>query len=262
MLIGLAPDRVTLIEQKHPQPPNFADCRTQACPSATGCSKTAALAALDALLAERSNAGTAVNVALSNQFVRYIEVPWTTGIHTAKDRQALATECLRAVHGNVVDGWQVTLDRPSFGRNGLAAAVDRTLIDGLRTTLASRRLKLATVRPHLSAAFDSWQQHLHPNDGGFVVVEPGCITALFRRGDSWSLVDNRRFRADVVGEAESILKQVVDIDQIEGGEGSIALLTHDPPTCNALGGRPWRPLIEHERAWPRDPWHRLAWSAA
>jgi hypothetical protein len=261
LLVGLAPERVALIEQKHKQPLSLADCRVRVCPSATGSPKTGALAALDALLAERSSAGTAVHVVLSNQFLRYIEVPWTPGVHTEKDRQALATECFRAVHGDAVDGWQISLDKPHFGRNSLAAAVDRALVDGVRATLASRKLQLAVLRPHLSAAFDGWQQHLHTDDGGFVVVEPGCITALFRRGDAWSLVDNRRFRAEVAGEADSILKQVIDIDQIQGGEGVIALLAQNTPGLNALGGRPWRRLTRHEGSWPGDPWHSLAWSA-
>jgi hypothetical protein len=261
LLVGLAPEHVAVIEQKRRQPLGLADCRMRACPSLIGSPWAGALAALEALLAERSSTDTTVNVTLSNQFVRYVEVPWTPGVLAEKDRQAFATECFRAVHGETVDGWLISLDKPRFGRDSVAAAVDRALVDGVRATLARRKLTLAVLRPHLSAAFDGWQQHLHANDSGFVVVEAACITALFRRGDAWSLVANRRFRAEVAGEAESILKQVIDIDQIQGGNGVIALLAQGAPGFNELGGRPWRRLIRDEGAWPEDPWHSMAWSA-
>ncbi len=262
LLVGLAPDRVAVVQLKRGLRPSLGADGVRDCAEVSGAPWAGALAALDGLLGELPATGGTASVVLSNLFVRYVDVPWTPGIFTDKDRLALATDCFRAVHGEAADSWRVILDAPRFGRGNLAAAVDGALIDGLRATLGNRRLRLVSLRPHLAAAFDLWRAQLQADDGGFVVVEPGCVTAMFRRGDAWAGVANRRYRKDVADEAMTGVRQCIDADRLQGGEGAIALLAPgsaaDAPN---VGERPLRRLTGLAGPWPEDPWRALAWSA-
>jgi hypothetical protein len=262
LAIGLAPERVAVVQLKRGLRPTLGADRVRACAEASGAPWAGALETLDALLGELPAKGGTASVVLSNQFVRYVEVPWTTGVYSDKDRLALASDCFRAVHGEAADHWQVVLDAPHFGRANLAAAVDRALVDGLRATLANRHLRLGSLRPHLAAAFDLWRSQLQADEGGFVVVEPGCVTALFRRGEAWSAVTNRRYRP-TADEAMSSVRQCIDADRLQGGEGAVALLAPGGAVdAKALGDRPVRRLTGLAGPWPEDPWRTLAWSAA
>jgi hypothetical protein len=259
-LVGLAPDHVAVIAVKRGlRPPPGAD-GVRACAATSGSAWAGALAALDGLLDEMALTGGSASVVLSNQFVRYVEVPWTAGVHQEGDRLALAADCLRAVHGEAASDWHVTIGAAHFGLGNLAVAVDGALVDGLRATLARRRMRLVSLRPHLAAAFDRWRSRLQADDGGFAVVEPGCVTALFRRGQAWSAVANRRYRREMADEAAKTLRQCVDADRLHGGEGGVALLAPGVAAL-AAGERPLRRLNGLAGPWPEDPWRSLAWSA-
>lgn len=261
-LIGLAPDHVAVIEVKRGLRPVLGADRLRACAQAPGSLWVGALAALDGLLDDMALKNGNASVVLSNQFVRYVEVPWTAGVYQEKDRLALAADCLRAVHGEAASQWQVTLDGPRFGSGNLAAAVDAGLVDGLRAVLDKRKTRLDFLRPHLTAAFDRWRPQLHADEGGFAVIEPGSVTALFRRGAAWSAVANRRCRREVPGEAGKSLRQCVDADRLHGGEGGVALLAPGVADLLTAGERPMRRLTGLGGPWPEDPWRSLAWSAA
>lgn len=259
--IGLAPERVALLRFKRGLQPALIADHVRDCPQKSGPSWSGALEALDALLGEISANGGSANVALSNQFVRYAEVPWTPGVLTDKDRVALAADCFRSIHGDTVDAWQVVPAATRFGRSSLAAAVDKQLIDELRTLLAARRMRLASLRPHLAAIFDAARTQLRADDGGFAIVEPGCVTALFRRGAAWGAVANRRLREP--DEAVASLGQCLDIDRLQGGDGAVAVMAAGSmASVDVMAGRSLRPLAGLAGPWPEDPWRALAWSAA
>lgn len=264
LLIGLAPDRVAVVQLKRGLRPSLGVHGTRACGETTGTPWTAALDTLDYMLGKLpSRSGGVASVVLSNQFVRYISVPWTPGVYAEKDRLALAADCFRVIHGEAAHDWHVILDAPKYGRANLAAAIDVALLERLREFLANRHYRLVSLRPHLSTAFDAWRSHIETGDGCFAVVEPGCITALFRRGDEWTAVDSRRFHRSSANQAALTLKQCIDADRLQGGEGAVALLA--PGLLSSAEGsadRPLRRLTGHTTPWPEDPWRSLAWSAA
>jgi hypothetical protein len=262
LLIGVAPDRVAAVHVKRGLRPALGADVVRDCAGAADASAapwSGALAALDGLLDSLPPVAGVASVVLSNQFVRYGLVPWTDGVFAEKDRLALAAGCFRAVYGEVADGWRVVVDPLRYGCGNVAAAVDAALLDGLREILARRRLPLATLRPHLSAAFDHWRQRLEENDDGFVIVEPGCVTTLFRRHGGWAEVANRRYRSP--DEAAQIIRQGVDADRVSGGAGGVVVLA--PGTALEPGSDgAWRRLGSLGGPWPDDPWRSMAWSAA
>lgn len=263
LLIGLAPDRVAVIELKRGLHPALGIHGVRGCPEVAGTPWVAAVSRLDEMLVKLPPKGGVASVVLSNQFVRYVTVPWTPGIYSDEDRLALATDCFRAIHGEIAGSWRVVLDGARFGQGNLAAAIDGPLVEALRDVLERHRWRLGSLRPHLAAAFDRWRASLEPSDGCFVVVEPGCVTALFRRGDAWAGVDSRRFRRRSTGQATLTLKQCIDSDRLQGGEGAVALLAPGAvPEAQGTADRPVRRLAGLAGPWPEDPWRALAWSAA
>ncbi len=264
LLIGLAPDRVALVEMQRGLRPCLGVTGVRSCDETDGIAWEAALGRLGDMVERVPHVGSgAAHVILSNEFVRYVHVPWTPGIHAEKDRLALAADCFRAIHGEATDNWRIILDPPKYGRGSLAAAVDRALPERLREVLAKRRWRLASLRPHLSAAFDLWRPRLRKSDGCFAVVEPGCVTALFRRGDEWVTVDNRRFRHGSSTKAALTLKQCVDTDRLQGGEGAVALVAPGMlPGTQGSADRPLRRLKAFAGPFPEDPWRAMAWIAA
>jgi hypothetical protein len=266
LLIGLAPECVAAVQLKRGLRPALgADSVRDCTPVPSGDAATppwaAALATLDALLETLPRTSGNARVVLSSQFVRYVPVPWTDGVFAADDRRALAAGCFRTVHGDAVDAWQIVSGTPAYGRDNLAAAVDVALLAGLREIMARRRLRLTAVRPHLTAAFDRWRPRLAQADAGFVVVEPGCVTTLFRSRGRWTEVANRRCRA--AAEAAQLVRQCVDADRVRGGTGGIVLLA--PGTAleaELADGSSLRRLSGLAGPWPNDPWRSMAWSAA
>lgn len=270
LLIGLAPERVAAVLVKRGLRPVPGADVVRDCGETSGASVAPwnhALTTLDGLLDSLPQVAGVASVVLSSQFVRYVRVPWTTGVFTEEDRQALAAGCFRAVYGEAVEGWRIVVDAPRYACDNLAAAIDAALVDGLREILARRHLRLTAVRPYLAAAFNRWQPRLEAGDGGFVLVEPGCVTSLFRRRGQWVEVANRRCRDP--GEAAEIIRQCVDAERILGEEGSVVVLAPGTPletkvtaTNGSNSDRQLRRLNGLGEPWPDDPWRSMAWSAA
>lgn len=263
MLVGLAPDRVSIIQLKPGRrlAPSIHGVRS--CVETSGAPWVAAVSRLEWMLEQLPPVSGTASVVLSNQFVRFADVPWTPGVYKDKDRQSLAIESFRAIHGDVVDGWRVVLETQNFGCGNLAAAIDEALIDSLTEMLARQNWRLGSLRPHLAAAFDRWQPRLDEDDGGFVVVEPGSVTGLFRRGAAWTTVDSRRYRRRSFDRAALALRQCIDADHLQGGFGAVAVLAPGAELdIQGTGERPLRRLTGHFGPWPDDPWLALAWSAA
>lgn len=263
MLIGLAPDRVSIIQLKPGKRLAPATHGVRSCVETAGAPWVAAVNRLEWMLEQVAPICGTADVVLSNQFVRFTDVPWTPGVYKDQDRQALAVESFRNIHGDVVDGWRVVLESQSFGRSSLAAAIDHALVDSLSDMLSRLNWRLSSLRPHLSAAFDRWQSYLDEEDGGFVVVEPGCVTGLFRRDGAWNVVDSRRYRRKSYDRAALTLRQCIDADHLQGGSGSVAVVAAGAELdVESTPERPLRRLTGHFGPWPDDPWRSLAWSAS
>ena len=265
LLVGLSPERVAAVHLKRGLKPAVAADGVRDCAAADAAAPpwAAALASLEELLGAMAPLKGSARVVLSNQFVRYGTVPWTEGVLGEEDRKRLAAGWFQSLYGEVAGSWRIVLDRPRYGCDTLAAAVDEALVAAVRDALARHGLALASLWPHLAAAFDRWRGRLAADDGGFVVVEPGCVTSLFRRREGWAVVSNRRYRAEAPDGAAQLLRQCIEADAVQGGEGAVALLAPGAaPAERSMGGRPLRLLEGAAGPWPEDPWRSMAWSVA
>ncbi|MDP3538814.1 MAG: hypothetical protein Q8S26_08935 [Azonexus sp.] len=166
-----------------------------------------ALTAAESLLKLDGKRGAALRIVVADHFVRYALLPWSENVTGSKARMAMARALLKNTLGERADGLDIALDRPVFGKSGLAAGIDRNLLAGLRAAAKSRHLRLSSLQPRLVAELAVQQKQLA--DGWFVSLDHGWLTlAGLRRGDIASLRNHRASTAEpaiLAGELAGLL---------------------------------------------------------
>ncbi|WP_265946199.1 hypothetical protein [Dechloromonas sp. A34] len=148
------------------------------------------LTASAALLAEHAAPHCRLQVTVANPFVRYALLPWSEAVLGDKARLAMARALLRNSLGDQAERLEITLDRPRFGMNGLAAGIPRDFLDGLRQIANERRLRLASIQPLLGKALRDEGADL--NDGFVAFPEAGWLTLVGLQGGNLRLLRNHR----------------------------------------------------------------------
>ncbi|NTV70190.1 MAG: hypothetical protein HGA71_08600 [Azonexaceae bacterium] len=147
------------------------------------------LAAAEALL-KAAGKGAALRIVIADHLVRYTLLPWSDLLTGKKARQEMARALLRNALGERAAALDIALDRPAFGKNGIAAGIDRRLLAGLRAAAKARYLRLSSVQPRLIAELAAQQAQL--NDGWLACLDLGWLTlAGIRDGEIASLRNHR-----------------------------------------------------------------------
>ena len=195
LLIGLAPDSVSLLRVSGGARPRALDQRNLACDAAPDEPWEGAAAALSRLAGEFGKASARVTVVLSNHFARYALVPWNEGLGKADEQAAFARYCFAKIHGERSKDWNLRLSPGDSGSARVASAVDTPLIRAVGSAFSSRA-KLASVQPYLMSAFNRARAQLAGARAWLLLVEPGrtCLARLER--GRWAAVRNSRGDAD------------------------------------------------------------------
>ena len=195
LLIGLAPDAVSLLRVSGGAKPRVLDKRTLACDSSSGEPWDGAAAALSRLAGEIGKASVRVTVVLSNHFARYALVPWSEGLGKGEEQDAFARYCFAKIHGERSKDWALRLSRGASGSARVASAVDEPLIRAVSSAFSSRA-KLVSVQPYLMSAFNRARARLAGARSWLLLVEPGrtCLARLEQ--GRWTAVRNSRGDAD------------------------------------------------------------------
>ena len=180
------------------------ECRAVAVPAAESgeADWQPALRAAASLLAADSGGGR-LRVVVANHFVRFALLPWSERVLGDKARRAVARALLQHNLGEAAARLDIALDRAAFGLNGLAAGIDRELLDGLRRIARERRLRLAAIQPQLTAELAAARRML--DDGCVVISEPGWLTLAGLRHGDLCLLRNHRAAATPAGQAGELL---------------------------------------------------------
>ena len=127
-----------------------------------------------------------VTVVLSNHFVRYAVLPQQHGI-SPEEELALARFQFAKIHGERAKAWEVRVCE------GLACAIDAALLEGLRSCFPKTgKARLASVQPHLMAAYNRARRRI-PREGAWLVLAERGRTCLARLAASgWAWVHNGR----------------------------------------------------------------------
>jgi len=183
---------------------------------AAGADWSAPLATLESVLESSRLRGSRCRIVLSNQFVRFLLVPWHDELSSAAARARLAQAQFRAVYGAAAGAWSVRVATASYGAPALACATDVDLMNALAGVVSAGGLELASVQPHAAVAFNRAQRTLPQPAFWFVTLETGRLWLGRGERNGWSAIAARRI-AD--GSAQAILAVI---------EQELAANAHEP----------------------------------
>ena len=162
---------------------------------------------LSGALLEMGVRAGALQVVLSDHFLRYLLVPWSDKLVADNERLAFARLTLHEVYGAMAEGWELCMDDQPVGQPSFACAVDRGLVHALRERCKQRGLRLATLVPALAARVNRHRHALRAAAFCLASVEPGRLTLAFRSPAGWTAVRSRRSDAPLAEALPAALKQ-------------------------------------------------------
>lgn len=192
------------------------------------------------------------HVVLADHWIHYALVPWSGSLNAA-ERIAHARVVLSRTFGEVVDDCTIVLAQAAAGRASIAAAVCSQLLTDLQEVLQEARLKLATLQPHLAAAYNLARSRLPAAGGWFVTLDEGSLGAVHATASGWDQVHAIRIGADWSAElrrlrtfarvaASNAGEQRVFVDApawlraVAGdSEDGLEWLEHDPASGSTVG---------------------------
>jgi hypothetical protein len=157
---------------------------------------SAALGALEALLAKSEWQGAIVRIVLSDHWVRYAMVPYAAALSSTSERLTHARHVLTDIYGEIVGEWTVTVANGRPGVPQVVCAVPTALIAELRAMLVRHKLPLKSLQPQLVSAYNHWRAQLPDGGAWFVSIERGSLAAARLGPGGWDRVHSVRIGAD------------------------------------------------------------------
>lgn len=152
------------------------------------------LGALDALFKADGRKGGSLRIVVADPFVRYVLLPWSERLVGDRARQAMAEALLKNSLGEKAATFEIALDHAAFGRNGIAAAIDRPFLTGLRGAAKAQRLRLAALQPGMF--FELAERRKLLSDGWFGCLDQHWLALVELRGGEPVSLRNHRLSAD------------------------------------------------------------------
>jgi len=182
----VGPDRVALARRAGWRRPPELQAEA-ACEAPTA---KAAVQALTELLSRPETGKGDVTIVLSNHFVQYVLLPWRAEVSRPSELAIYAGLLFDETYGNDAGGREILVGRERAGSARIAAGIDATLLHGLRNAVAASKLRLVSVQPYLSAAFDRMRGTVGSRDFMFVLAEPARSCVLVATGGRWRSLRN------------------------------------------------------------------------
>ncbi|MFW5432775.1 MAG: hypothetical protein ACKE5Q_08325 [Methylophilaceae bacterium] len=91
--------------------------------------------------------GRSVNLVVANTFVRFIVLPWQSGVFSRNDWAALANHAFREQYGPVADYWKIKVNLRGFGESVVATAIDQDLYEGLLSSAKQLGFAWQSIEP-------------------------------------------------------------------------------------------------------------------
>lgn len=169
----------------------------------------------------------AISIILSNHFVRYAVLRPSRALVSESHWSAYARHTLTCTYGDGAAQWEVRVSKARAGRPRVASAVDRTLLESLRSVPG-----VSSMQPYLMAAFNSRKRAMPPSGAWFVVQEQGRLTIGLIVDDEWKLVRNRQTPQDW----QAALPELLDREAVhEGSDTTTAVVCSESPIAEQIG---------------------------
>jgi len=163
---------------------------------------------LRAMLADQASSNTYATVILSNHFVRYLVLSWSTELVTEAEELEYARAKFVEVYGDAARDWVIRASPATTADRRLAAAVDLALINALTRTLNASGVKFTSCQPALMAQFNGARARIG-NDAWLVSAERTRLSIAQIRDGQWYSVRTRP-----VDGAPVPLREVLDQERL------------------------------------------------
>ena len=242
---ALTPDALSWVRVARGFKPAVVEKNTVSCVAeANGAPWQGALQKLQDVLATQAAADAMV--VLSNHFVRYVLVPWSDALNGADEELAFARHCFAKVYGDAAADWEVRLSDGKPGAPRVASAVDRQLVESLRSAFEQSDLALRSVQPFLMISFNRWRGEFRQRDAWFfIIAERGryCCAAIEKQ--EWRNVRSGKLGDGFLHELPQLFKR--ELFLAGTGESTRAVMLHVPeqPRFAAVPDSDWQvtPLV-------------------
>ena len=192
----LAPNRVCLVRLKRGLRPALAAEHEHLLHETGQDGWQAAVAAFEALVAEKAWGHARVRVVLSDRWVRYAVVPWSEALSSGAERLLYARQLLEGAYGDAVSDWEVRIGDELPYLTRVAYAMPPALLAAIRSICARPGIQLSSVQPQLVVAYNSWCHRLPPSGAWFVTVDHGSLAAARLGREGWDRVHTVRIGAE------------------------------------------------------------------
>lgn len=152
-------------------------------------------------------AGMDITIMISNDFVRYAVVSPQTQIASPAELYAYAAFHMREVYGERVAGWTLSMSAWDPCGGGVCAAIESTMLQQLTELAARRDMRLKSIVPYLSGAFDQWRKRFDRERIWFALVETGRLCLASLSSGAWQGIRSQRMLHNVEDELLAALDQ-------------------------------------------------------
>lgn len=133
-----------------------------------------------------------VVIVLSNQYVRWLTLPWQADIHSQADRAAYYQHGVQQDFGSAVQDWQISACVSAYGQHTLVSALPPGLADKLYGLCAEYALPPGIIAPAWMLTANQtlhWQKQGKLAASGWVVCrESTCLTVACLVEGDWQQI--------------------------------------------------------------------------
>ena len=214
LCISLSPDQVSLVRLGKGLRRRVMEKSSHSFTVNNGATWQPAIGELEKLLKQQGNADA--SVVLSNQFSRYLIVPWSDAVSGAEELVEFTRHRCNQVYGQLAADWDLRFSLGCFGAPLLACGVERSLLDAIRHTCEAAGVRLISVQPALMTVFNRKRAEMKAG-GWLVFAERGRLTLALAYGNGWHAVQTRHIDGPlsdalpIMLEQEQLLVDMADV---------------------------------------------------
>ena len=129
-----------------------------------------------------------VTLILSNEFARYVMVPWSNQLDDSDEELAFTRYCFSKAYGDFAQHWTPKISYEPSGKNRLACAINGQLIEMIKNSFSNSKLKLISIQPLMMSAINLWRNQIKNHSAWFLLLEGNhAYLAQIEKGDWRSL---------------------------------------------------------------------------
>lgn len=117
-----------------------------------------------------------VGVVISNGFCRYLSIPWSDVLVESDGGIAYLQRAFAENYGEVARTWEIVCQDAGYGRPRVACAIEKSLLQDIRSACVQKRLNLAFCKPYFDVALSCFRSQITAERGAFAVVEEDVLT--------------------------------------------------------------------------------------